>query len=152
MLFFGMEQALERDSRETWIKTWLEESEGAQAAVLWWAWQGLERMQAEGRLGRPRGSDEAVEEHALRSDPVRRFIQDILEQGGPDDVVIWDELVMSYSAWCATEQIKPMGPTKLAGALMERGLVKEKVRLTDGRRLRAVRGWRMRIETEASWT
>jgi P4 family phage/plasmid primase-like protien len=145
MAFFGMEQALERDARDVGIKTWLEESPSAGSAILWWAWQGLERLQTE-KLGRPVGSDDAVEEHALRSDPVRRFLQEVVEPGGPDDVAIWDEIVMAYVAWCATEQLKAMGPSKLQWALAERGLIRQRIRLVDGRRPFAIRGWRMRMD------
>jgi len=149
MLFFGMEQQLDRDDRLAWIKTWLEESEGAGSAVLWWAWRGLADMLARG-LGRPPGSDLAVEEHALRSDPVRRFIAEVLAAGGPDEVVIWEDLMMAYTAWCMTEQVKPMGPTKLTWALRERGLEKGRIVLVGGRRVTGIRGWRMAMTTESS--
>src|SRR5690606_22790173 len=51
MLFFGMHQQLERDSRDPGIKTWLEESEEAGSAVIWWAIRGLHALQTRG-LGR----------------------------------------------------------------------------------------------------
>jgi P4 family phage/plasmid primase-like protien len=149
MLFFGMEQQLDRDARDTGVKVWLEESEGAMSAVLWWAWQGLQEMMF-GGLGRPAGSDHAVEEHALRSDPVRRFIHEILRETGGDEVAIWEDVALAYGAWCITEQVKPMGPTRLAHAFAERGLHKAKYRLTDGRRVQGIKGWTTVLTTESS--
>jgi putative DNA primase/helicase len=151
MMFLGMEVPLDRVGRDPGVKTWLEESEGAGAAILWWAWEGLARMLESGKLGRPPRSDVEVEEHALRSDPVRRWLSETLEVGGRDDVAIWDEMYTVYVAWCSAEQVKPMGPTKLAYALRERGMEKVRVNLVDGRRVMGYRGWRMSATTESSW-
>ena len=140
MLFFGMLQQLERDLRDPGIKTWLEESEEAGSAVLWWAVRGLHALQTRG-LGRPKRSDIEVEEHALRSDPVRRFIHECLQRTTEDVALPWDTIVQVYHAWCASESLKPMGTTTLAHAMAERGLERSQVRFEDGRRLRAARGW-----------
>lgn len=151
MSFLGMRQQLGREERDPGVKVWLEESEEAGAAVLWWAWEGLARLLEKGSLGRPPGSDAAVEEHALRSDPVRRFAAEMLTAGAENDIVVWDDLVTAYTIWCGVEQVKPMGPTKLAAALSERGLTRARYRLTDGRRVAGIRGWRLMATTESSW-
>jgi phage/plasmid-associated DNA primase len=140
MLFFGMLQQLERDLRDPGIKTWLEESEEAGSAVLWWAVRGLHALQTRG-LGRPKRSDLEVEEHALRSDPVRRFIHECMQRTTEDVALPWDTIVAVYHAWCATEGLKPMGTTTLAHAMAERGVERHQTRFEDGRRLRAARGW-----------
>jgi putative DNA primase/helicase len=140
MLFFGMHQQLERDSRDPGIKTWLEESEEAGSAVLWWAVRGLHALQTRG-LGRPKRSDAEVEEHALRSDPIRRFIAECLRQTSEEYATPWDDILMAYHAWCAAESIKPMGSTTFSHALEERGIKKTQVTYADGRRLRSARGW-----------
>lgn len=140
MLFFGMHQQLDRDLRDPGIKTWLEESEEAGAAVLWWAVRGLHQLQTRG-LGRPKHSDQEVEDHALRSDPVRRFISECLAQCSSDHATPWDIIVQAYHAWCAAEQLKPMGTTTFTHALEERGITRSQTRFEDGRRLRAARGW-----------
>jgi putative DNA primase/helicase len=142
MLFFGMNQALTPETMQPWMKTWLEDSEQAQAAVLWWAWQGLSKILGGIRLGKPHGSDEAVEEHALRSDPVRRFINEILFRGTDEDVLEHESLYTMYVAWCVSEQIKPMGPTKMSWALREHGIEKGRVRTPEGLRFAGYRGWR----------
>lgn len=142
MLFFGMLQQLDRDLRDPGIKTWLEESEEAGSAVLWWAVRGLHNMQTRG-LGRPKRSDAEVEEHALRSDPVRRFIHECMERTSEDVALPWDTIVQVYHAWCATEGFKPMGTTTLAHAMAERGVERTQTRFEDGRRLRAARGWQL---------
>lgn len=140
MLFFGMHEQIDRDYRDPGIKTWLEESEEAGSAVLWWAVRGLHQLQTMG-LGRPAHSDAEVEEHALRSDPVRRFISECLSQCPDDHATPWDMIISAYHAWCAAEQIKPMGTTTFTHALEERGVVRAQTRFEDGSRRRAARGW-----------
>ena len=144
MLFFGMLQQLDRDLRDPGIKTWLEESEEAGSAVLWWAVRGLHAMQTRG-LGRPKRSDQEVEDHALRSDPIRRFIHENLTRVSDDVALPWDTIVQVYHAWCATESIKPMGTTTLKHAFSERGIECPQTRFEDNRRLRAARGWALAV-------
>lgn len=147
MLFFGMHQQLDRDLRDLGIKTWLEEAEEAGSAVLWWAVRGLHQLQTMG-LGRPKRSDIEVEEHALRSDPIRRFISDCMVQCSDDHATPWDLIISAYHAWCAAEQLKPMGTTTFTHALEERGVTRAQTRFEDGRRLRAARGWALASEDQ----
>jgi P4 family phage/plasmid primase-like protien len=147
MLFFGMHQQLDRDLRDPGIKTWLEEAEEAGSAVLWWAVRGLHQLQVRG-LGRPARSDIEVEEHALRSDPIRRFISDCMVQCSDDHATPWDIIISAYHAWCSAEQLKPMGTTTFTHALEERGVSRAQTRFEDGRRLRAARGWALASEDQ----
>lgn len=146
MLFLRMTSSLERSQRDPGIKRWLEE--GAAAAVMWWAVQGLLEMVREGGpgLGRPSHSDEEVEEHALRSDPIRRFIADMLDSAS-NVVTPWDDVHTCYQMWCINEGLKPMGSTTFAHAMKERGVEKTYEYLWDGRRAMATKGWSIRSAT-----
>jgi putative DNA primase/helicase len=149
MRFFGMRRGLSVEQRDDRIKTWLE-SPGPRAAIMWWAWKGLEEMTLTGGLGKPESSDSEVAYHQLLSDPLRRFMDDVLEpvRGG---VLAWDMICMAYAAWCASEAIKPLGVGLLAHRLSERGI--EKIRYKDpasGIRYQAVQGWRLRTADGAS--
>lgn len=146
LLFFGMNQQLDRDARKPGIKTWLEESEEAGSAVLWWALQGLQQMQKIG-LGRPQGSDDEVEEHALRSDPIRRFISENLQQVSMDLATPWEDIVVCYQVWSHNEGLKPMGTTLFGHAMKERGLERRQTPLADGRRPVCVRGWQIKMSS-----
>lgn len=148
MRFFAMRKTLPIDKRDDRIKTWLE-SPGPRAAIMWWAWQGLDEMtRTANGLGKPEGSDYEVAQHQLVSDPLRRFMNDVLEPSR-DGVIAWDAICMVYAAWCASEGIKPLGSGVLAHRLHERGM--EKSRMTDpsGIRFRGVRGWMLRTTDDA---
>jgi putative DNA primase/helicase len=147
MRFFGMRKALPIERRDDRIKTWLE-SPGPRAAIMWWAWQGLDEMTRLGGLGKPESSDSEVAYHQLLSDPLRRFMDETLEPAR-DGVVAWDMICMAYAAWCAGESLKPLGTGLLAHRLSERGVEKVRYRDPSGIRYQAIQGWQLRMNNDA---
>lgn len=150
--FLKMGLALERDRQDPRVKTYLEEDAGAQRAIMAWAVRGW-RMVLEGRkgVGRPEHSDEEAKQHLLRSDPVRRFIFDVLERS-ENTVIDPDAMVAAYEAWCRAERIeKPLGPNKFAAAMDERGIPKERF-MAAGARVTGYRGWAIKANAPATYT
>jgi putative DNA primase/helicase len=141
--FLKMGRQLERAEQDPRLKTYLEEDPGAQRAILAWAVRGWRQVVAgSAGVGRPEKSDEEAVAHLLRSDPVRRFITEALErsEGG---IVEWDSMVAAYESWCLGERIpKPLGPSKFAAALDERGIAKERF-MHEGSRITGYRGYKI---------
>ena len=139
--FLRMGRELSRAEQDPRVKTILEEDVGSQRAILRWAVEGWQKVLSGVGVGRPERSDVEVEEHLLRSDPVRRFIEEVLVQVEG----AWLEtttMFAAYESWCVTERIaKPMGPSKFAAGLGERGVMRERFLLTDGQRVTGYRGW-----------
>jgi hypothetical protein len=95
-------------------------------------------------VGRPEKSDEEAVQHLLRSDPVRRFMVESLERVS-GEFIEYDMMTAAYESWCIAERItKPLGPSKLAAALEERGIDKERFVIEGRGRVTGYRGWRLR--------
>jgi putative DNA primase/helicase len=139
--FLRMGRELTRAEQDPRVKTILEEDAGSQRAILRWAVEGWQKVLESGSVGRPEKSDEEVEEHLLRSDPVRRFIEEVLVRN-EYRYLETTTMYAAYETWCIAERIgKPMGPSKLAAALGERGVLRERFLLQDGNRVTGYRGW-----------
>lgn len=158
--FLKMVREFTREEQDPRVKVWLEESPEAQRAILAWAVRGWQQVvggrgTSDGIVGRPERSDEESAEHLLRSDPPRRFIEECLERDPiGEEKTSWIDhhaLYAAYEMWCATERIqKPLGPSKFATAMDERGVARERFRTVEGARVTGVRGWKIVMEATSN--
>lgn len=99
-----------------------------QQAVLAWAVEGCVRWQAEA-LGLPPGHEAEMSRYTLESDPVRRFMEEVLEPS--PDQNLWvsrAQVIELYRAWVAREGAgRALGRTTLLAALAERGCATDRV-------------------------
>jgi P4 family phage/plasmid primase-like protien len=148
--FLKMVREFTREEQDPAVKVWLEESPSAQRAILAWAvrgWQDVVKAGRPGGVGRPEHSDIEAAAHLMQSDPARRFIDECLErtadQGWDAPWIEQSALYAAYEIWCHGERIqKPLGPSKFAAAMDERGVHKERFQ-HEGVRITGVRGWKV---------
>jgi putative DNA primase/helicase len=108
------------------VKAHLEDSSGAQRAILAWAVRGCLSWRTGGDLGAMPWLNDARSEYALESDPLLQFIWEQLEQvEDQEDASHVDAVWQHYSlSWGPENQQRPLKRRAFEAALKERGLTK----------------------------
>lgn len=105
----------------------------ALSSILYWAVEGLKRLQKNGKFTMSASMEEAKKEYMTENDNVAGFMSaTILEQEDIRFVIPTEEAYHVYKYWCSLDGSRPLGRNSFIKRMQTLGLSKQRVRPKKG--------------------
>lgn len=101
------------------------------SGILNWALEGLQRLLKQGYFSKSRSTDEVAEEWRDKSNPVKSFMDNCLEEN-PDGVIQKDKMYIAYSNYCKIRGFTKEIKSQLTVKMKEERIMKEGRRTIKG--------------------